>query len=189
MQAWTASAYGCLPSPASLYGGPMAMFASKSSLHRLDGLHWALAGALGLVSAALGLYIMKGHTLQKQVNSSSTELSRLLLKVSADRLILTQAAFQSLACAVLHCWTVLSNLDKLDMNMLLSTCDDAGHQPAAVSAVPRACANRSPHKQHVRHDTLPSHSHAVILLTTFKTAWHGFGLCHYWIFVCVPYFF
>lgn len=81
IQAWTASAYGCLPSPASLYGGPMAMFASKSSLHRLDGLHWALAGALGLVSAALGLYIMKGHTLQKQVNSSSTELSRLLLKV------------------------------------------------------------------------------------------------------------
>ena len=60
------------------------MFASKSSLHRLDGLHWALAGALGLVSAALGLYIMKGHTLQMQVNSSSTELSRLLLKVSAD---------------------------------------------------------------------------------------------------------
>lgn len=84
MQAWTASAYGCLPSSASLYGGPTAMFASKSSLHRLDGLHWALAGALGLVSAALGLYIMKGHTLQKQVNSSSTELSRLLLKVSAD---------------------------------------------------------------------------------------------------------
>lgn len=81
IQAWTASAYGCLPSPASLYGSPMAMFVSKSSLHGLDGLHWTLAGALGLVSAALGLYIMKGHSLQKQVNSSNTELSRLLLKV------------------------------------------------------------------------------------------------------------
>ncbi|DBA67751.1 TPA: hypothetical protein ACH3X2_001335 [Trebouxia sp. C0005] len=81
IQAWTASAYGCLPCRTSLYGGPMGMSASKSCLHRLDGLHWALAGALGLVSAALGLYIMKGHTLQKQVNSSSTELSRLLLKV------------------------------------------------------------------------------------------------------------
>ena len=117
MQAWTASAYGCLPSPASLYGGPAAMFASKSSLHRLDGLHWALAGALGLVSAALGLYIMKGHSLQKQVTNSSTELSRLLLKVSADGFILTRAAFHqsSLACAVLHCWIVLSNLDKLHM--------------------------------------------------------------------------
>ncbi|DBA91849.1 hypothetical protein WJX77_001506 [Trebouxia sp. C0004] len=78
IQAWTASAYSCLPSPASLYGGPKTMFAS---FHRLDGLHWALAGALGLVSAALGLYIMKEHTLQKRVNSSSTELSRLLLKV------------------------------------------------------------------------------------------------------------
>jgi len=192
MQAWTASAYGCLPSPASLYGGPMSIFASKSSLHRLDGLHWALAGALGLVSAALGLYIMKGHTLQKQVNSSSTELSRLLLKVSADGFILTQAAFRwsSLACAQLHCWTILSSLDKLDVNMLFSTFDDAGHQPAAVSAVPRACANHPPHKQHVSHDTLPSHSHAVIWLSmNFETARHGFGLYHNWIFICVPYFF
>ena len=81
-------------------------------------------------------------------------------------------------------------LIKLDVNMLLSSYDDAGHQPAAVSAVPRACANHPPHKQHVSHDTLPSHSHAVILLSmNFKTAWHGFGLYHYWIFVCVPYFF
>ncbi len=185
MQAWTASAYGCLPSPALLYGGPMAMFASKSSLHRLDGLHWALAGALGLVSAALGLYIMKGHRLHKQVNSSNTELSRLLLKVSADRFISTQAAFHqsSLACAVLLCWTFLSNLDKLDMNMLLSTIDDAGHQPAAVSAVPRARANRPPYKQHVSHDTLFSHSHAVILNLRLVC------ICHYWILVCVPYFF
>ncbi len=59
---------------------------------------------------------------------------------------------------------LFQNLDKLDVNILLSPYDDAGHQPAAVSAVPRACANRPPHKQHVSHDTLSSHSHAMMLL-------------------------
>lgn len=83
LQAWTVSVYGCLPSSAQVYAGTVGMFGCKSPLRRLDGLHCALAGALGLVSAALGFYVMKGHRLQKQVNSNSTELSRLLLKVSS----------------------------------------------------------------------------------------------------------
>ncbi len=82
MQAWTASAYGCLPSSASVYAGTFGMFGPKSPLRRLDGLHWMLASGLALVSAALGVYIMKGQHLKKQVNNSNTELSRLLLKVS-----------------------------------------------------------------------------------------------------------
>lgn len=81
VQAWTASVCGCLPSSAQMYAGTLGVLGCKSPLRHLDGLHWALAGALGLVSAALGLYVMKGHRLQKQVNSNSTELSRLLLKV------------------------------------------------------------------------------------------------------------
>lgn len=87
LQAWSTSASNCLPSSASVYANTLGMRGSKPPLRQLDGLHWTLASGLALVSAALGLYIARSHNLKKQINNSNTELSRLLLKVGADKAV------------------------------------------------------------------------------------------------------
>ena len=82
MQAWTATAYASLPHSATVYNSTLGVLGPKSPLRSLDKLHWSLASGLALVSAALGWYIVNNQHMQKQVTNSSTELSRLLLKVS-----------------------------------------------------------------------------------------------------------
>ena len=85
VQAWSATAYASLPTSAAVYNSTLGILGPKSPLWTLDRLHISLASGLALVSAALGWYIVRNQQLQKQVTSSSTELSRLLLKVTLFR--------------------------------------------------------------------------------------------------------
>lgn len=75
LQAWSTSAYNCLPAFAS----------STSKLHGKaagwDWLHFLLTGSLTVVSAALGYYMVRERAVAKKLAGSNAELSKLLFKV------------------------------------------------------------------------------------------------------------
>ena len=155
VQVWASSAYGCLPSSASVNPFTTSMFGTKSPLRRLDRGHWSLMSGLVVVSA---VYLLREHglnkrerRLRKELINSQVEISKLIMKVIRD-LQFAPVTFNSAG-------TYSSTLSGSRINSC--GCGFADRQHAALHAISRASANHPPHLQHVYCDTFPTNAACV----------------------------
>lgn len=85
IQVWASSAYGALPSSASLYASTTSIFGPKSPLGFLDWGHWSLMSGLVVVSA---MYLWRENglsarerLLRRELSNSQAEIAKLIMKV------------------------------------------------------------------------------------------------------------
>lgn len=142
VQVWASSAYGALPSSASLYASTTSMLGPKSPLRRLDWGHWSLISGLAVVSA---MYLWREtvinrreHRLRRELSNSQAEIAKLIMKV-------------------------INKLQYAPIPSRINDCngDIAGCQHAALHAISRTSANHPPHLQHVYCDAFPVHTSCV----------------------------